>query len=236
MTAKPQHLCSRYAAYQALVQGLKKRQGSKGVHRFEVFCSLTCQAHQCKGTSVMSQGASSWSCWSHWDFHRNFLAELPFISIRLGFSPLCLSSWIYLLSFIAISNFLTMHLQAHKNTAVYCSCVYCPLPFLFAAQAEKMPGKACLSEGAMPCFPLFILQICLFEKLNYKTSLFKGHRLAHKPLSPSSRANTCEHSASRFWRSFWLVSLEIQRMFVALNFLPNLCDITEKFFLPLFIT
>lgn len=121
-SVRPQHVVTDELPHQALVQEIKKREGSKGVHRSEVFCSLTCQAHQCKGTSVMSQGARSWSFWSHRDLHRKFLAELLFISIRLGFGPLCLSSWIYLLSFITISNTfsqcLSKHTKALQSTVV----------------------------------------------------------------------------------------------------------------------
>lgn len=120
-TARPQHL-SQMCCLPGLSPGTQKE--DKGVHWSEVFCSLTCWAHQCKGTSVMSQGANSWSQWSHWDLHRKFLAELPFISIRLGFGSTCLSSWLYLLSFIALSNTFSQCISKHTKALQSTVAVY----------------------------------------------------------------------------------------------------------------
>lgn len=106
----------------------------------------------------------------------SFQAALPFISMKLEFGPVYLSCSIYPLPSIDIlKHFLAIHLQTDKSIAVFCSCVLCPLSFFsFVTQAEKTPGKICHSEVVMPCFVLFMIQICFFERLNSKISFSRG--------------------------------------------------------------
>lgn len=80
---RPQHL-SGTCYLLGLSPGTQK-EGSKGVNWSAVFCSVVCQSHQRKWTSVRSWGANSWSHWSQWDLHRKFPGNTPihFYEIRI---------------------------------------------------------------------------------------------------------------------------------------------------------
>lgn len=106
------------AAYQALVQGLKKREGSKGVHCLKCFALWSA-----KHTSVQEHQ------WCRWDPVLIFLKSLGLAQKVSGRAPIHFyqirSSLFKQLNLPVvihchIKHFLTKHLQAHKSLAVYC--------------------------------------------------------------------------------------------------------------------
>lgn len=123
MNREPDHSISHGgAAYQALVQGLRRTP--------EELTALRCFALW--SACHISVNEDQWGLEEPipdltevtGNCTESFQAALPFISMKLGFGPDCLSHSIHPLPSIdALKHFLAIHLQTNKSITVFCSCV-----------------------------------------------------------------------------------------------------------------